>query len=96
MAAARLSKPAHQHRVAGLEEDHQRLDAARGEHAPGPGNGRCRVTDADVQHERGVSVAIRVRVAQFEEGVQQVRRQVVDAGVAEVLEQLRRLALAGS
>src|SRR5439155_14866498 len=93
VAAARLGEAAHQHRITRLQEDHERLEAPAGQHGPGPCDGRRWITDADVEDEGGVAVAIRIRVAQRQEGVEQVRREVVDAGIAEILEKLRRLAL---
>ena len=65
-----LGEAAHQDGVARLEEDDQRLEATAGQHAPGPSDRRRGITDADVEDEGGVAVALGVRVAQLQEGIE--------------------------
>ena len=68
------------------------LAARRARHAP-LDRGR-RIAGTDVEHEGNVPIARLIGVPEVEEAVEQLRRQVVDAVEAEVLEQLRGLALA--
>ena len=96
MAATCLREAAHQDRVARLEEDDQWFEPPGGEHGPCPPDRRCRIADPNIEHQGCVSVALGIGVPQRQEGVQKVRWQVVDARVAKVLEQLRRLALSSS
>ena len=96
VAVARLAEPAHQARVAGLQEDQLEMASLALEGLGRPRDGRGRVARADVEDERGPAVPFRLQAAQREEVIEEHWWQVVDAGVAQILEELAGLALPGA
>ena len=90
---ARLAISADEAGVARLEVDDLEPGTVVREAGRGTLDGRGRVTAPDVEHERRPTVSVRVCAPQGEKVVEQGRRKVVDARVAQVLEQLARLAL---
>ena len=95
VAVARLREAADQDLVAGLEKEHLRPDPMPLERAAHGGEGVGRVTGPDVQHDRDLGEPLGIARHEGRQVRQHLARQVVDAGVAEVLEQLRRGGLAG-
>jgi hypothetical protein len=85
-----------ENRVAGLEVEDVQPGAARLEHRASLLDGGCRIADPDVEHQRDLAIAVGVRVAQRQELVEHLGRQVHDGVIAQVLEHLGRLTLARS
>ena len=93
---ARLAEAADERHVARLQEDDLHGRAPRRECGRGLLDRGRRITGADVEHQRNAVVPGLVGVAERQEAVQQLRRQVIDAVIAKILEELRGLALAGA
>ena len=81
--------------VAGLQEEHLGLDPASFERAAHRGQGQRRVAGPHVEHDRDLVEAVAVVRYELRQVGQQLTGQVVDDGVAEVLEQLGGGRLAG-
>ena len=96
MPVAGLAEAADQDLVAGLEVDDARPDAATLERSAHRREREVRVTRADVEHDGDAGEALAVRGHELGQVRQQLARQVVDDGVAEVLEQLGRGGLAAA
>ena len=94
VAVARLAEAADQDLVAGLEEDDPGLDAAPLEGAAHGPEGQRRVAGPHVEDDRDLGEALAVRRDELGQVGQQLAGQVVDDGVAEVLEELGRGGLA--
>ena len=92
----RLAEAIDQVLVAGLEEDHLEEGPIPVERRRGPLDRRRRITGANVEHEGGPAISVAVLASEGQEVLEQRRRQVVDDGVAQVLEDLAGLALAGA
>ena len=88
VAMARLAEAADQDVVAGLEEDDARPDATAFQRAAHGGEGKRRVAGPDVEDDRDPGEALPIRGHELGQVRQQLPGQVVDDGVAEVLEQL--------
>ena len=82
--------------VARLEEDDPRPDPAALERAAHGRQGERRIAGADVEHDRDPGEPRAVRGDELGEVGQQLAGQVVDDGVAEVLEQLGGRGLAAA
>ena len=97
VAVARLAEAPDEDVVARLEEDDPRPDAATLERAAHRRERERRVAGPDVEDDRDPREALAVGRHELGEVRQQLAGQVVDDGVAEVLEQLGggRLAAAG-
>ena len=93
---ARLAEAPDQDLVAGLEEDDPRPDPAALERAAHRAERERRVAGPDVEDDRDLGEALAVVRDELGEVGQQLAGQVVDDGVAEVLEQLRRGGLAAA
>ena len=96
MAMAGLREAPDQDLVARLEEDDLRPDPATLEGAAHRRQGQGRVAGAHVEDDRHPFEALAVLRDELGQVGQQLTGQVVDAGVAEVLEQLRRGRLAAA
>ena len=97
VAVARLAEAPDQDVVARLEEDDPRPDAAALERAAHGRQGQRRVAGPDIEDDRDPGEPLAVRRHELGQVGQQLAGQVVDDGVAEVLEELGggRLAAAG-
>ena len=93
---ARLAEAADQDVVARLEIDDPRPDAASLERPAHRGEGQRRVAGPDIEDDRDAGEAPSIRGHELGEVGQQLTWQVVDDGVAEVLEQLRGGGLAAT
>ena len=93
---ARLAEAPDEDVVAGLEEEDLGPDAAALQRTAHRGEGQGRVAGADVEHDRDPREPLAVRRDELGEVGEQLAGQVVDDGVAEVLEQLGRGGLAAT
>ena len=82
--------------VARLEEEHLRPDPAALERAAHRRERERRVAGPHVEHDRDPREALRVADDELGQLRQELARQVVDDGVAEVLEELRGGGLAAA
>ena len=96
VAVARLAEAPDQDVVARLEEDDLRPDAATLERAAHRGERERRVAGPDVEDDRDPREALAVGRDELGQVGQQLAGQVVDDGVAEVLEELGRGGLAAA
>ena len=96
VAVAGLREAPDQDLVAGLEEEDLGLDPAALEGAAHGGQGQRCIAGAHVEDDRHPLESLTVLRDQLGQPGQQLPRQVVDAGVAEILEELRRGRLARS
>ncbi len=96
MPVAGLRVAPHEGLVAGFEEDDLGLDATSVERPHGGSKGQRRVALADVEHDGNAVVALRVAGHELGEVTHERARDVIDDGVAEVLEDLARGGLPGA
>ena len=96
VAVTGLAESADQHVVARLEEHDARHDPAPFERPAHRPECEARVTGPHVHHDRDACEAPAIRRDQFGQVGQELTGQVVDDGVAEVLEQLGRGGLAAT
>ena len=91
---AGLAVPPDEDLVARLEEDDPGPDPATLERAAHGRQSDGRISGADIDHDGDPSEPLAVRRHELGEFGQELAGQVVDDGVAEILEQLRRGGLA--
>ena len=96
VAVPRLREPPDEHLVAGLEEEDPRTDAPRVQARTDRRQCAFDVPRTDVEDDGDPLEPPRIVGDELAEAGQELARQVVDAGVAEVLEELRRGRLARS
>ncbi len=94
VAVARLREAPDEDLVARLEEEHLRPEPAALERAAHRRQGHDRVAGPHVEDDRGLLEPLAILRDELRQLGQELARQVVDADVAEVLEQLRGRGLA--
>ena len=96
VAMTRLREAPDQHFVAGFEKEHLRPDPATLERAAHRPERDRRIACPDIEHDRDLVEPLAIVRDELREIGQELARQVVDHGVAEILEQLRGRGLAAA
>src|SRR6266699_3172772 len=96
MPVPRFGVAIHERRVTRLQVDEPERTPGGRQSTARAHDRRGRVAASDIEDQRDVAVPLVVAGAELQEAVEELRRQVIDAVVAQVFEDLGRLALPGT